>query len=130
LTLLLLDTHLLLWASAAEERLPRAARELMEDGANMLAFSVVSFFEVLLKAQKLRVELGIDPREYRESWLGAGYREIAMTGEHVVAVGGLPPLHKDPFDRLLVAQAGVEGATLLTADRVVARYAGPVQLVG
>lgn len=130
MSLLLLDTHLLLWASAAEERLPRAARAMMADEPNMLAFSVVSFFEVILKAQKLREELGIAAQEYREGWLGAGYREIAVTGEHVIAVDRLPALHKDPFDRLLVAQAAVEGATLLTADRTLARYAGPVQLVG
>jgi PIN domain nuclease of toxin-antitoxin system len=130
LSLLLLDTHLLLWASASEERLPRAARELIDDEANTLCFSVVSFFEVVLKARKLRKELGIEPREYREGWLGAGYREIGMTGEHVIAVARLPVLHKDPFDRLLVAQAEVEGAALLTADRALARYAGPVRFVG
>lgn len=130
MSLLLLDTHLLLWSSAAEERLPRAARAILADKANMLAFSVVSFFEVILKAHKLRKKLRIEPQEYREGWLGAGYREIAATGEHVVAVGGLPALHKDPFDRLLIAQAVVEGATLLTADRMVARYAGPVRFAG
>lgn len=60
--------------------------------------------------------------------LAAGYREIAVTGEHAIAASRLPPLYEDPFDRILVAQAGVEGATLLTADAAVARYAGPVRL--
>ena len=130
MSLLLLDTHLLLWASAAEERLPLAARELIEGGADTPCFSVVSFFEVVLNARRLPKELGIDPHEYREGWLGAGYREIGMTGEHVIAVARLPLLHRDPFDRLLVAQAEVEGAALLTADRALARYAGPVRFVG
>jgi PIN domain nuclease of toxin-antitoxin system len=126
---LLVDTHLLLWASAAEERLPKAAYDLMADVGNTVAFSVVSFWEVVLKAARLRKELGIEPRRYREVWLDAGYRELPLTGDHVIAVARLPPLHKDPFDRILVAQAEVEGATLLTADAKIARYGGPVRFV-
>jgi PIN domain nuclease of toxin-antitoxin system len=72
----------------------------------------------------------VDPRRLRRGLLEGGYREIAVTGEHAVAVVRLPPLHKDPFDRILVAQADVEGATLLTADAAVARYGGPVRFVG
>lgn len=103
---LLLDTPLPLWASAAEERLPRAARELIGDGADTLFSSVVSLFEVVLRARKLRKELGIEPHEYREGWLGAGHREVAVPGEQVIAIARLPLPHKDPFDRLLGAGGG------------------------
>ena len=103
---------------------------MIDDEANTLCFSVVSFFEVVLKARSSARSSASSRGEHRESWLGAGYREIGMTGEHVIAVARLPMLHKDPFDRLLVAQAEVEGAALLTADRALARYAGPVRFVG
>jgi len=130
LSLLLLDTHLLLWASAAAERLPAGVYERLADADNTLAFSVVSLWEVVLKAARLKKELGIEPRLFRQEWLDAGYREVAVTGDHVIAVARLPPLHKDPFDRLLIAQAEVEGAVLLTADAEMAPYGKPVQLIG
>lgn len=130
MSLVVLDTHLLLWASAAAERLPRVVHGMVADARNTVAFSAVSLWEVVLKAAKLREELGIGPDRFRRAWLDAGYREIAVTGDHVIAVARLPPLHKDPFDRLLIAQAAVEGATLLTADATMARYGEPVRLVG
>jgi len=72
----------------------------------------------------------VDAAELREGLLAAGYQEIAVTGEHAAAVARLPPLHKDPFDRLLIAQATLEGATLLTSDAEMARYGEPVRFVG
>ena len=127
--LLLLDTHLLVWTAHRPERLPGEARRLIADGANTPAFSSASVWEVAIKTARGRESFRVDAAELRSGLLAAGYREIAVTGEHAIAGGRLPPLHKDPFDRIMVAQAQVERATLLTADAAVARYAGPVRFV-
>jgi len=102
----------------------------MADPANKLAFSAASIWEVAIKAGRQRKDFVVDPRRLRRGLLEGGYREFAVTGEHAIAVARLPPIHKDPFDRILVAQADVEGATLLTVDATVARYGRPVKLVG
>lgn len=128
MSLLLLDTHLLLWAAGMPARLPAEARVLIEDPANALAFSAASLWEVVIKAGLGRDDFQVDARRLRRGLLEAGYREMAVSGEHVLAVGRLPPLHKDPFDRILIAQAETEGATLLTTDPMVAQYPGPTQL--
>lgn len=121
MSLLVLDTHLLLWASSAAERLPKAVYDTIADAENTLASSAVPSREVVLKARRVRRELGIGPHRFRRAWLDAGYRELPVTGDRVIAVAQLPPLHKDPFDRLLIAQAQVEGAALMTADADMAR---------
>lgn len=125
---LLLDTHLLLWAASAPERLPAGARALLEDAANELLFSAASLWEVTIKASLGRDDFRIDGRVLRRGLLDNGYTELPISSAHAVAVAGLPNLHRDPFDRLLVAQAGVEGITLLTSDEAVARYPGPIRL--
>jgi PIN domain nuclease of toxin-antitoxin system len=127
---LLLDTHLLVWSVHRPERLSGEARRLIADADNTPAFSSACIWEVAIKTARGRPSFRVDAAELRSGLLASGYREIAVTGDHAIAVGGLPPLHKDPFDRLLIAQAAVEGATLLTADAEVARYGGPVRLVG
>jgi PIN domain nuclease of toxin-antitoxin system len=127
---LLLDTHLLLWSVLDDPRLPPAARMLIEDPTNALAFSAASIWEVAIKAGTRRGVGLAEPRRLRHMLLANGYRELPITSEHGIAVARLPPIHRDPFDRILVAQADVEGATLLTADRIVGRYPGPVRLVG
>ena len=76
-----------------------------------------------------RADFQVDPRLLRRGLLEHGYDELAVTGVHAAAVDQLPPIHKDPFDRLLVAQAQIEAVTLLTADRIVARYPGPIRLI-
>jgi PIN domain nuclease of toxin-antitoxin system len=125
---LLLDTHLLLWALAAPERLgPRLAAEI--EAADRVLFSVASVWEVAIKFALGRPDFAVDPRMFREALLGSGWRELAVTGPHVVGVADLPALHADPFDRLLVAQARVENLPLLTRDPAVAAYPGPVRLV-
>lgn len=124
---LLLDTHLLLWAAGAPERLTAAARAEIGNPENELLFSVASLWEITIKKGLRRSDFTVDPRALRRGLHDAGYIELSVTGEHAVAVDGLPPLHKDPFDRLLVAQAIVEGITLLTADEVVATYPAPVR---
>jgi len=126
---LLLDTHLLLWAASEPGRLPARARALIRDPANELIFSAASLWEVVIKCGLGRDDFRVDPRLLRRGLLDNGYDELPITSEHAVAVESLPPLHKDPFDRILVAQATVEGITLLTADPVVAQYRGPVRKV-
>lgn len=126
---LLLDTHLLLWAAGAPKRLPAAARKLLSDARNELMFSVASLWEIVIKRSLGRDDFRVDPRLLRRGLLDNGYFELPVCGEHVLAVEGLPPLHKDPFDRLLVAQAQVESVTLLTADPLLSRYPGPVRCV-
>ncbi len=124
---LLLDTHVLLWAAGAPERLPSEVRALIEDEGSNPFFSAASLWEVAIKSGLGRADFRVDPRVLRRGLLENGYAELPVTGAHAVAVDLLPPIHKDPFDRLLVAQARVEGLTLLTADDVVARYPGPIR---
>ncbi len=127
--LLLLDTHLLLWAALDDARLTPAARALINDPSHDLAFSAASIWEVVLKAGLGRADFAVDARLLRGGLLGAGYREMPITAEHAIALTRLPALHRDPFDRILLAQAETEGATLLTVDRALGQYPGPVQLV-
>ena len=124
---LLLDTHLLLWAAGEPGRLPDPARKLIDDPANELIFSAASLWEIAIKRRLGRSEFRADPALLRRGLLDNGYVELPVTGEHAVAIERLPPIHKDPFDRILVAQATVEGIALLTADPLLARYAGPVR---
>ena len=124
---LLLDTHLILWAGAEPDRLPIAALEAIEDPESELLFSPASLWEVAIKRGLGRADFQVDARSLRRGLLDNGYKELAITGEHAVAVDGLPPIHKDPFDRLLVAQSLVEGITFLTVDEVVARYPAPIR---
>ena len=126
---LLLDTHLLLWAAGPSPRLPVEARLLIDDPDNELVFSVVTLWEVAIKSARGRDDFQVDARLLRRTLLNNGYEELPVTGEHAVAIASLPPLHKDPFDRILVAQSVVEGITLLTSDPLVAQYRAPVRRV-
>jgi PIN domain nuclease of toxin-antitoxin system len=126
---LLLDTHLLLWAAGMPDQLPAGARPLLEDPLNELVFSAASLWEIAIKRGLGRADFQVDPRVLRRGLLDNGYLELAITSEHAVSIDSLPPIHKDPFDRLLIAQATVEGILLLTADAVVAQYPGPVHKV-
>lgn len=123
---LLLDTHLLLWAAGDPDQLSMKARALIEEADNELFFSAASLWEIAIKRGLGRTDFHVDARVLRRSLLDNGYSELAITSEHAVAIDTLPPLHKDPFDRILVAQAMVEGITLLTTDALVAKYPGPV----
>ena len=124
---LLLDTHVLLWAAGLPERLPSDARALLQDEDAKPFFSAASLWEVTIKSGLGRADFRVDPRVLRRGLLENGYVELPVTGAHAVEVDLLPLIHKDPFDRLLVAQARVEGITLLTADKLVARYPGPIR---
>lgn len=126
---LLVDTHLLLWAAGQPESLPDPARSLMENPENALLFSAASLWEIAIKRSLGRSDFRVDPRVLRRGLIDNGYGELPISSEHAVIVDNLPPIHKDPFDRILIAQAMIEGIVLLTADSVVAQYPGPVRLV-
>jgi PIN domain nuclease of toxin-antitoxin system len=125
---LLLDTHLLIWAADGIERVPSGARTLMADLENELLFSVASLWEVAIKRGLNRPDFQVDARLLRRGLLDNGYSELPILSEHVVAIDALPSIHRDPFDRLLIAQAMVEGITLLTDDATLAQYQGPIRL--
>ena len=126
---LLLDTQLLLWAAGEPRRLSRAARALIADPSHTLLFSAASLWEVTIKAGLGRDDFQVEPALLRRGLLDNGYIELPITSQHAVAVTRLPLLHRDPFDRLLVAQALTEGMLLVTADPQVARYDAPVRKV-
>ncbi len=126
---LLLDTHILLWAAGAPEKLSSRARGALNADDNQLMFSVVSLWEIAIKNGLGRNEFQVDPRLLRRGLSDNGYEELPVMGAHVLALDALPPLHKDPFDRMLIAQATAEGITLLTADKLLASYGAPVRRV-
>ena len=127
--ILLLDTHLLLWAAGAPERLSDEARQMISDAESEFWFSAASLWEISIKNGLGRADFRVEPHLFRRGLLNNGYLELPITGQHAIGTGQLPPIHKDPFDRILVAQATAEGALLLTTDEQVAAYPGPVRRV-
>jgi len=119
---LLLDTHILLWAAQNSPRLPSRTRDLISDPINTLLFSVASLWEIIIKNGLQRADFAVNATMLRRGLLANGYTELVVTGEHTLALASLPMLHKDPFDRMLIAQAIEEGAYLLTVDEQVAQY--------
>ena len=126
---LLLDTHVLLWAAGQPERLSSEALAWLENPHNTLMFSSVSLWEVAIKQALGRDDFQVDARLLRRGLLDNGYVELALNSAHAVAIDTLPPIHKDPFDRILIAQAKVEGIVFLTADALLAQYAGSIRLI-
>ena len=126
---LLLDTQVLLWAAGNSKRLSPSARKLLRSPENELLFSAASLWEVAIKHSLGRVDFQVEPSVLRRGLIDNGYVELPITSQHAVAVDTLPDIHRDPFDRLLLAQAQCEGAMLVTADKVLARYPGPIRLV-
>ena len=127
---LLLDTHLLVWAMGEPERLDPALVHLLEDPMNTPVFSVVSLWELVIKRGLDRPDFRLEPPLLRQALLEAGWRELPVEAHHVLVVGQLPALHRDPFDRLLLAQAQSDGLLLITADQQLAQYPGPVRRMG
>ena len=123
---LLLDTHLLLWMAGPSNRLSPKARTLIADPANELVFSAISIWETVVKKSRRRPDFVVDPQAFRTNLIANSLRELHVTADHALAVMALPPIHRDPFDRMLVAQAVSEGLTLLTSDDHLARYPGPI----
>ena len=124
---LLLDTHILLWAAAKPEKLSSKAKTLIEDPESQLYFSAASLWEILIKNKLGRADFKVDLAVLRRNLLDSGYEEITINSAHTIGVDALPNIHKDPFDRMLIAQTTVEGVMLMTADSVVAEY--PVAVV-
>jgi len=121
---ILIDTHLLLWAAADE--LPPEAAWYIEEMVNTPLFSPASIWEVVIKRGLGRKDFVVDQASLYNGLLGAGYEELPVTGRHTLLVSHLPLLHKDPFDRILLAQAASEGIPLLTSDKLLAQYPGSV----
>jgi PIN domain nuclease of toxin-antitoxin system len=126
---LLLDTHILLWAAGEPQKLSESARTLLKTPENNLFFSSASIWEIVIKLGLGREDFRVDPYRLRKMLIAHGYTEIAVTSEHALKVYSLPFLHKDPFDRLLVAQARTEGMLLLTGDLSVSQYSESVLAV-
>lgn len=124
---LLLDTHLLVWAMGEPERLPAGCAAMLEDPCNSVGFSVASLWELVIKQALGRTDFNLEPSLLRQALLSGDWQELPIEASHAQAVRQLPPLHRDPFDRLLIAQAQVEGMLLLTADSQLSRYPGPVR---
>ncbi|MCL2071062.1 MAG: type II toxin-antitoxin system VapC family toxin [Oscillospiraceae bacterium] len=125
---ILLDTHLLLWAALGD--LPPKAVSYMEDKTNILLFSSASIWEVVIKSGLGREDFVVEPASLYSGLLSAGYQELPVTSRHSLLVATLPPLHKDPFDRILLAQSMSEGVPLLTIDRILTQYKSSVIYVG
>jgi PIN domain nuclease of toxin-antitoxin system len=125
----LMDTQIALWALFDSPRLSSEARAALNNRDATIRFSVCSIWEIAIKRGLSRTDFKHDPREVRRYLLANGCEELLIRSEHVVEVDSLPPIHKDPFDRILIAQAMVEGITLLTADPVMAQYPGPIRKV-
>jgi len=117
---ILIDTHLLLWA--ASDMLPVEAMPYFADENNELLFSSASIWEIVIKKGLNRSDFQIDPAELYKGLLENGYTELSVTSRHTLLVADLPPIHKDPFDRILIAQAKAEGITLLSSDETVSQY--------
>ena len=126
---LLLDTQVLLWAAGNSRRLTASARKLLNDPANDLVFSAASLWEITIKNSLGRKDFRVEPRVLRRGLLDNGYTELPVTSQHAVGADGLPDIHRDPFDRLLLAQALSEGITLVTGDAVLATYPGPIRKI-
>jgi PIN domain nuclease of toxin-antitoxin system len=127
---LLLDTHVFLWLQTARERLGEHL-SLVEDPHNERLLSAASSWEIAIKHRLGRLPLPEPPQRYVPSRMRAiGAQGLAIEHRHALAVAELEPLHKDPFDRLLIAQAQALDATILTADAAVAQYPVHTLLVG
>ncbi|HEY6140227.1 MAG TPA: type II toxin-antitoxin system VapC family toxin [Thermoanaerobaculia bacterium] len=119
----LIDTHCWLWGLLAQERLNDAAKALLEDGENTAFFSTVSAAEIGIKVGIKKLELPRPAKEFVVSEVGdAGMKTLPLYMHHTLRVADLPLHHRDPFDRLLIAQAQAEGLPLMTADPKIAQY--------
>ncbi len=119
---LLLDTQILLWLSSAPQRISLRCRDTIQRSSGEVFFSPISLVEIAIKRIARGGGFLFDPKILRERWVDDGLNELPFLAQHSLAMAGLPTLHKDPFDRMLLAQAVAEGLTLLTADDILTRY--------
>ena len=126
---LLLDTHIALWAITDNPKLPPRARELILAPENEIYVSAASVWEIAIKHALGRHAISISGEEARHYFAEAGYIALPISDQHAAATESLPPLHADPFDRILVAQALTEPLKLVTHDAMVAGYNDGILLV-
>ena len=126
---ILLDTHILLWALDDVGKIPSALRSELANPSIDVFFSAVCVWEIAIKSAKKRPEFTWNPYTARQEALSIGFAELPIDGMAAARVVTLPPIHRDPFDRFLVAQSLETGHTLYTADKIVASYPGPIRLV-
>ncbi|CDZ35280.1 type II toxin-antitoxin system VapC family toxin [Neorhizobium galegae] len=126
---ILLDSHLLVWISQESPRLPKIVERLLEDGEHRFFFSAASLWELAIKSALGKTDYQVDVMQLYSELLDNEYEELPLSSCHAFALAGLPPIHKDPFDRMLIAQSISEGMLLLTSDETIARYNGTIQLV-
>jgi PIN domain nuclease of toxin-antitoxin system len=129
MTRILLDTHLLIWALDEYDRLPGDIRDLLQDPANEVVFSVVSIWEIAIKARLGRTSFAVRPDEIASSALATGFVELPLRWQAAAAIADLPMHHRDPFDRAIVAQAISEPVHLYTADRKLIPYSPLVRAI-
>src|SRR5208282_6275118 len=127
---ILLDTNLLLWVLGDRQRLDPSTLSALESDENDVLFSAASIWEIAIKAALRRYDFGVRPNEITDTALAAGFIELPVRSTVAARVADLPLIHRDPFDRLLVAQAIAEPAILFTADRQLVAYSGLVRQVG
>jgi PIN domain nuclease of toxin-antitoxin system len=126
---LLLDTHLLLWSVSASRKLSRDARRVIESPSNELSFSAASLWEIAVKLSLRRSDFDVDLVAFSDALREMGVEELPVRAAHALQLLELPDLHKDPFDRILVAQSRAEGMLLLTNDGALAAYGPSVRVV-
>lgn len=129
---LLLDTHIALWAIVDDARLPQVARDLILDGRNDIYVSAASIWEIAIKHALARGgpnDMTVSGGDALHYFRQSGYEMIAISADHAAAVADLPPLHADPFDRIIVSQALSEPLALLTHDRTLGQYSDAIQVV-
>jgi PIN domain nuclease of toxin-antitoxin system len=122
----LIDTHVIIWLAIRSPRLDQKTQELLADRKNDVYFSAISIFEIAVKQQLSKTDFNVEASTIRRLLVEKDYIELVVNGLHASFVGTMPLIHRDPFDRLLVAQANVEGMTLITADERIAQYPGPI----
>lgn len=125
---MLLDSHLLIWLSAASDRLPDIVRQTVENTNNELFFSAASIWELSIKESTGRARIELPPALLHRKLLANDFKELPVTAAHGLGILSLPAIHKDPFDRILIAQAIAEDMVLMTSDETIAQYEGPTQL--
>ncbi|HEY1272780.1 MAG TPA: type II toxin-antitoxin system VapC family toxin [Terriglobales bacterium] len=124
----LLDTNVFLWAESHAARLNSQAREILSDGHQAVYLSPASSWEISIKVELGKLRLPEPPRRFVLRRMARGrWRSLPITHEHALQAGALPLHHRDPFDRMLIAQARSEGMVVMTADRQLEKY--PVEIL-
>ena len=125
----LVDTHILIWAVANTRMLSPSAKSILSDETSEFFFSAASIWEIALKCAKHPDDMPLSAADARHEFLVAGFKELQIDSGAAVAVGALPTIHGDPFDRLLIAQSRVSGMKFLTHDHLIAPYGENVVMV-